>query len=331
MASRTDTAATSHAGDTDNAGGHSRMWHAAWRQHRSWVIGTLALAALGAAVLVAAVAFVPDCASTAWWEKPGATCGVEPAKTLWKLVRAGLQVLPVLGGVLLGAITFGPDVENRTDVYALTQGVSRFRWWAVKVVTTGAPVFIAFALLGLATLWVVNVSDNSVTSMARLNSPGFDILGLTPATRFLVAYAAAAAAALIWRTVGGVVAGLVVAGIVVAVGTLLQPVVVPHQRDVIPIKVWLADNTGESNAVSSAYGWGGYADAAGRDVDMSRTDCGQGDFSACLTAAGVTDRVETYVADAEYPRMMLTISGLNLLFAGALLGVGARALRRRDL
>lgn len=330
MAGNTDTQANPDVDHTGAAASRPRMWRAAWRQHRSWVIGALALVVAGALLLVATVVLVPACASTSWWETPGATCSVEPAKTFWKFLRLALLTLPVLVGVLLGALTFGQDAESRTQVYALTQGVSRLRWWTAKVAVTAVPVFVAFALLGLATLWAVDAADDSVLGTTRLDFPGFDFLGLIPATRFLVAYAAAAAAALIWRTVGGVVAGLVCVGIVIAVGTLLQPMVVPHQRDVIPIKAWLADDTGMSNAVSSTYGWGGYADAAGRDIDTMTLDCQDADFNACL-ASHVTYRVETYVRDSEYPRMMLTISGFNLLIAGGAFALGARDLRRRDL
>lgn len=45
----------------------------------------------------------------------------------------------------------------------------------------------------------------------------------------------------------------------------------------------------------------------------------------------VAYRLETYVPDSQYPRMMLTISALNLLIAGAFLVIGARRLHRRDL
>lgn len=332
MADRTDTEPSLQTGHLGGPGVLPRMWRAAWRQHRSWVIWILAVAAAGAIVLAATVAFIPACASTAWWEKPGATCSLEPAKTLWKLFRLAMLALPVLVGALLGAVTFGPDAENRTQVYALTQGVTRMRWWAVKVATTSAPVFLAFAMLGLITLLIVDASDNQVMSTTRLTTPGFDILGLTPATRFLVAYGAAAATALIWRTVGGVVAGLVIAGVVLVVGAVLQPLVVPHERDLIPIKAWLADNTVMlADHPGSAYEWGGYADSDAREIDGSNLDCGQAEFSDCLAAAHVTYRLETYVPDSQYPRMMLTISGLNVLVAGALLGLGARGLRRRDL
>lgn len=331
MAGRTDTQATPHVDDIDSAGVRPRMWRAAWRQHRSWVTGALGLVAAGALLLVATVALVPDCASTSWWETPGATCSLEPAKTLWKLFRLALLTLPILVGVLLGATTFGPDAEHRTHVYALTQGMSRLRWWTAKVAINSLPAFATVALLGMATLWAVDSSDDSLVGTTRLNFPGFDFLGLIPGTRFLVAYAAAAAAALIWRTVGGVVAGLAAAGLVIAVGTALQPVVVPHHRDLFPIKAWVAGDTGMTNAVSSAYGWGSYADAAGRDVDVSRVDCTEKEFADCVIAAGVTYRLETYVPESEYPRMMLTISAFNLLIAAAALGAGARSLRRRDL
>lgn len=329
MSGKADTVTTRQASET---GSRPHIWRAAWRQHRSWVIGALILTAAGAVMLVAAVVLVPACASTAWWETPGATCSVKPAKSLWNLFRLALLALPILGGVLLGAVTFGPDAEHRTQVYALTQGVSRTRWWTAKVVTTSVPVFVAVALLGLATLWVVTASDDSVVSTTRLNTPGFDFLGLIPATRFLVAYAAAAAAALLWRTIGGVVAGLVAVGILIAVGALLQPVVVSHQQALTPIRAWMDGTSNETNIpAGSVNGWAGYADAAGQDVDVSKLDCIQGDFTDCLIAAGVTYRLETYVPDSEYPRMMFTISAFDLLVAGAAFGLGARVLRRRDL
>jgi hypothetical protein len=309
-----------------------RIWRAAWRQHRFWMIGTVALVATGGLALAVIMLLVPACTSTAWWETPGATCDFEPADTLWKLYREALSWLPILAGAVLGAVTFGPDKENRTQVYALTQGVTRIRWWTAKVITVAAPVLIAAALLGTATLLVVDASDSSIIWSPRLTSPSFDMLGLIPASRFLVAYAAAAAAALIWRTVGGIVVGLAVAGLVVVGSTLLQPVVVPQTRELIPLQTWWNDDTGlVGGGLDSAYHWGGYAGSDGQDIDISSLDCLDADFIGCLQQGGVVYRIEIYVSDAEYLRMMLTISGLNLVIAGTLLAAGAGTLRRRDL
>jgi hypothetical protein len=177
----------------------------------------------------------------------------------------------------------------------------------------------------------MNTSDNSIISEGRLTSPGFDLLGLIPASRFLVAYAVAAAAAMLWRTVGGLVTGLVVAGVVIAVGTLLQPLVVPHQRNLIPIKAWLADSTGLLNpGFDTAYEADAYTDAAGREIDSNLSDCGSQSFEVCI-GTRATYRRETYVTDDQFLRMTVIITGFNVLVAGALLGAGARALRRRDL
>lgn len=297
------------------------------------MIGTVALVAVGGLVLAAIVLLIPACASTAWWETPGATCEREPARMLWSLYGIALAVLPVIAGAVLGAVTFGPDKEHRTQVYALTQGgITRIRWWATKVVIVTGPVFAAAVLLGMATLWVVTTSDDSILWASRITSPNFDILGLIPATRFLVAFAAAAAAALLWRTVGGLVTGLVVAGVVVVGTTLLQPLVVPHTRDLIAIEAWWNDTTGMlAGGPDSAHHWSGYANADGSAHDMSGFDCPDSNFLRCLQDHGVVYRVETYVPDAEYTRMMLIISGVNLVVAGALLAAGAQTIRRRDV
>lgn len=336
MTDRTDTMPAFNNSEPAIRTSTPRMWQAAWRQHRFWVVGTVALVASGGLALAVIVLLIPSCASTTWWETPGATCELEPARTLWGLYQIALLVLPVVAGAVLGAVTFGPDKEHRTQVYALTQSVTRIRWWTIKVLIVAAPVFTAVALLGTATLWVVDSASDSIIWAPRLTSPGFDILGLIPATRFLVVYAAAAAAALLWRTVGGVVTGLVAAGILIAGTTLLQPLVVQHTRELIPIQTWWNDSTGiateSPGGMGSAYNWSGYADSEGLDIDISTLNCPESaKFIECLQEAGVVDRVEIYVPDSEYPQMMLIISGFNLIIAVALLAAGAQTLRRRDL
>ncbi len=332
MTGQTDTVPAFNGSDPTTRTPSPRMWNAAWRQHRYWVIGTVALVVTGGLALAGIALLIPACASTTWWETPGGTCNLEPANTLWSLYRVALMVLPVLAGAVLGAVTFGSDKEHRTHVYALTQGVTRIRWWTTKVITVAAPVFIAAALLGTATLWAVDATRDSIIWAPRLTTPNFDILGLIPATRFLAAYAAAAAAALIWRTVGGIITGVVVAGIVVAGTSLLQPLVVPHTRELIPIQTWWNDSTGIwHGGPDSAYNWSGYADSNGRDTDTSLLNCSDTEFTSCVQEAGVVYRVEIYVSDTEYPQMTLIISGLNLIVAGTLLAGGAGAFRRRDL
>ena len=327
---RTDTVSGA-TGDRSHSASAPRMWSAAWRQHRFWVIGTVALVATGGLVLAAIALLIPACASMAWWETAGATCERQPARLLWGLYGIALAVLPVIAGAVLGAVTFGPDKEHRTQVYALTQGgATRIRWWTTKVVTVAAPVFAATVLLGMATLWVVNGSDNSIVSSPRITSLNFDILSLIPATRFLVAYAAAAAAALLWRTVGGILIGLVAGAVVVIGSILLQPLVVPHTRDLIPVDAWWTSGQ-LAGGPDTAYNWSGYADADGSAHDMSAFDCPDSNFLRCLQDDGVVYRVETYVLDTEYHQMMLVISGFNLVVAGGLLAVGARTVRRQDL
>lgn len=160
----------------------------------------------------------------------------------------------------------------------------------------------------------------------------FDLIGLTPATRFVVAFAAALVAAQLWRTVAGVVAGVAVAGIVIAVGAVLQPLVVPHVRVVVPAQEWINDITGTlaSGGFDSAYNASAWADANGNDVDF-QADCSNGALTQCAEDNGIVYRVETWVDDSSYPQMMVLISAANVLVGGALLLFSARRLRRQDI
>lgn len=308
-----------------------RPWRAAWRQHGAWVSVVVLLVLLGGAALATTVALIPACASTDWWTVPGAQCDTDAAKTVWALWWTAMQVLPPVAGVLLGAVTFGPDFENRTAVLALTQGVSRLRWWATKVVVTVVPGFVVTLMLGMVALAVVDGAEDTVLWTVTITSPGFDVLGVIPAVRFLLGFAAASLFAS-RRTLVGTVVGLVTGFVVVQVGSILQPYVVPHQRSLIPIEQWEADTTGWIGTEEvTAYNWSAYADADGREIDGLEEPCPQDSWLRCMQDRGVVFRMETYVLDSTHPQMMLIIGGLDVVVAGAFLGLGARTLSRRDL
>jgi len=50
MTGRTDTVSSFSGSDPKTRTSPPRMWNAAWRQHRYWVVGTVALVVTGAAV-----------------------------------------------------------------------------------------------------------------------------------------------------------------------------------------------------------------------------------------------------------------------------------------
>jgi hypothetical protein len=326
----TDT--TAAATDLDTTGPHP--WRAAWRQHRAWVIGAVALVALAGLAFGVIVLMIPACASTPWDETTGATCSTNPVRILWGFARVGLYALPLVAGAVLGTVTFGPDVEQRTQVFALTQGIGRLRWWTTKVVVVCGPVLAALVLLGFGVGWGAARADHTIITSIRLTAPIFDITGLVPASRFLVAYAAAVAVALIWRSVAGVVAGLVIGGLAFAGTVPLQPLVAPHVSELIPIQQWLDDTSGRfaGGPPDSAYPTGGYADIDGNSVDtgISCSTAASGE-SVCVATPGTAYYVQSYVPDSGYLQMMLLISGINVLVGGAFLGAAAAGLRRRDL
>lgn len=307
----------------------ARPWRAAWRQHGLWVSVTLVIVLIGAAALAAIVVLIPECASGDLWSPYGPSCDITLVDNLWDLWRIGMTFFPPAAGVLLGAVTFGADIEHRTAVLALTQGVGRLRWWTAKVVLMAGPVFAAVLALGLVALAIVDEAQDQVLPMMTITSPGFDTMGMIPAARFLLGFAVAAAAALLWRTIGGVVAGLLIVAAVVVGGARVQPSVVPHERLLVPIDDWFADSAAFLPDEPVAYGWGGYANVRGEDIDLTDLECVS--FEKCAADLGVVYRVDTWVTQDQHPRMMLIIGGLDLAVAGAFLGLGARTLSRRDL
>jgi hypothetical protein len=131
-----------------------------WRQHR--LEGAWALT-LGAA-LAAAIAFVA-------YQLHAASCGAQvngycfnnglggtiaQGLVQFNLYQYGLVVLPALAGAFIGCPLVAREVENGTHRLAWTQGVTRLRWLAVKLVLIFVPLLVVAAVVGLLEIILIN-------------------------------------------------------------------------------------------------------------------------------------------------------------------------------
>lgn len=120
----------------------------------------------------------------------------------------GLVLLMVVIGVLVGAPLVAREVEQRTQLVAWTQSISRRRWYVTKTVTLATAVTIAGLIAGGANDRVqIPLSRGGLTSSRW---PWFYSIDLTPAAETLLAFALAVAiGAYLRRTLAAVGTALV--------------------------------------------------------------------------------------------------------------------------
>src|SRR2546423_2921475 len=121
-----------------------------WRQHRQEGLWALVFTAL----LAGCVGYVAWQLSLASGNCPrtigsGYCLSSDPlgqiaqALARFNLFTYGLAVLPPLAGAFIGAPLVGREIENGTHQLAWTQGVTRRRWFLVKLVLVAVPLIAA--------------------------------------------------------------------------------------------------------------------------------------------------------------------------------------------
>lgn len=157
---------------------------------------------------------------------------------------AALYLLPPIVGAFWGAPLIARELEAGTHRLAWTQGVTRTRWLAVKLGTTGAATVAAVVPLALVVSWWASPIDAAVDAGRAAGpfnqprvSPGlFAARGVAPVAYALLALAIGVAVGLVVRRSAAAI-GLTLA-LVVAV-ELVMPLVVrshlaaPVQRDLV--------------------------------------------------------------------------------------------------
>lgn len=120
----------------------------------------------------------------------------------------GLVLLLVIVGVLVGAPLVAREAEQRTQLVAWTQSISRGRWYVVKTAVLATGLALAGLLAGVANDRVqIPLTRGGVTSSRW---PWFFSIDLVPAAEVLLAFALAVAiGAYLRRTLAAVGATLV--------------------------------------------------------------------------------------------------------------------------
>jgi len=228
-----------------------------------------------------------------------------------------MLVLPVLLGMFAGAPLFARELEQGTHVFGLTQSIGRTRWWVTKLLVAGLPLTIAMTLLGL--LSAKALGPLSFITTSRMQTPMFESQGIVLGAYTAVAFTIGATAGLLVRntlaamaiTLGGYL------GLMLVVGNAGRPNYATPEftpSGSTDPGVWRVEI--------------GYLDAQGNPTAFHPLDCGLTDFPTCITQQGIASQFVRFHPVARFWDFQLIESGIVVVVAAALLGVGALAVRR---
>lgn len=244
-----------------------------------------------------------------------------------------MLVLPALIGAGIGAGLFARELEQGTTVFALTQSVSRLRWWWTGLLVAGAPAALAVAVLTPVAAWGLGLHGGPNSS--RLDTPLFQMTGLAPAAYTLLAFGVAAVGGLLLRTVLG--AAVLAVVVQIPVQTVVADAARRHYAPADELRTPLPFTADPGLPVASPpdgamYLDTQYLDAAGRQVPsplLDATPCdADANFYDCLRADGVAQELTLYHDAAWYWPFQMIEAGLVLAVVAILLAVGAGSLRR---
>jgi hypothetical protein len=155
----------------------------------------------------------------------------------------GVPLALIMMSILAGAPLVAREIEQRTQLVAWTQSVSRRKWYTVKVLTLGAGLAVISLIAGFANGWLQHpLTEGGLTSSRW---PWFFAIDLALTGDVLLAYALAVAlGAWLRRTlpaIGGALAGslvlLLATGLAVRTLTPTSHTTAPHFT--VPLDGWI--------------------------------------------------------------------------------------------
>ncbi|MGW0337780.1 ABC transporter permease [Streptomyces sp. NPDC003011] len=158
----------------------SGMTWLVWRQHRAAFWTILAATALSVAWIVYQRGQLVDFLDG--YGYPGKSLDEAGGRfqqyvDAFSFVSMGLQAIPILLGVFLGAPLIAGDLENGTAKLVAAQSVSRTRWLATKLALAGLVAVVSTGVLSAVFGWWWNPVKSEVrvmdwTSVAAFNTTG---------------------------------------------------------------------------------------------------------------------------------------------------------------
>lgn len=325
------------------------MW-LTWRRYRVRII-LLALYVVALIVFMIVTEHAYQSALTSCGFRPtgtqlGACTGViSGAKSHASYVVIGLQILPLLIGLILGTPLIASELEAKTNRLAWTQGVSRTKWLLTSWLTFVIPVVIAMSLLALTSQWWlthVHASDFVGTSLIQSNQ--FSISGVAPIAEAVFALSFGVCIGALWRRMSWSIAATIV-GLWLVVGTMMGRIV-PSLAPQVAVPVSAAK-------LPSSLGWlvsagvrrtpgvrvGQHASSVTSIVQHCTNIANSGptiqsgggnaslDELNCLTSHGV-QAVNFYQPPSHYWILQWREAGVYFVLVAALLGLSVWLVRR---
>ncbi|MEH0420354.1 ABC transporter [Streptomyces sp. B21-083] len=182
----------------------SGMTWLVWRQHRAAFWTILAAAALSVAWMVYQRGQLVDFLDG--YGYPGkdlsdADGAFQQYDDAFSSVAFGLQAIPVLLGVFLGAPLLAGDLENGTAKLVAAQSMSRTRWLATKLALTGLVVLVSTVALSAVFGWWWSPVKSEVTVLDWTSTDAFNNTGPVPfALTLLSVFGGVAIGAVLRRT-----------------------------------------------------------------------------------------------------------------------------------
>ncbi len=184
-----------------------RLGWVAWRQHRSTLVGAVALlAVIGLYLLIDGLRM-----RASYDAFLACTPANSPACQLaWQsfhdsfgssgLIGVILMLLPGIIGAFAGAPILARELETGTFRYAWTQGAGRMRWATSELVTGAVGVAVLLAAFGTLVSWY-NQPLVAAGIMPRLRATVFPATGVAAPGWALAGFALGVLAGLLWRRV----------------------------------------------------------------------------------------------------------------------------------